>query len=83
MTGRKKSDFLLLRQKDPLMNYCQKYTFKFPACSHFLWNLGKFEIQVKFQRILKGHSSPVCESQQIKGSKERDVLWVYRMAREN
>ena len=29
------SDFLLLRQKDPLVNYFQKYTFKVPGSSHF------------------------------------------------
>ena len=40
--------------------------------------LSQFNLPVKFQRILEGHNSfRMRMSRQIKGSKERAMLWVY------
>ena len=68
-TGRKIRIFFYCVKRALLVNYFQKYTFKVPASSHFLWNLGKFEIRLNQPRWPKSYifNTPVQKEGNLPG----------------
>ena len=68
------SDFLLLCQKDPFGELFSEIYFQSSSEFTFLWNLGKFEIQLSQPRWLMENCTFL--TRQYKRREYRDIRWL-------